>query len=289
MKDMVKRAGNISVSGNIILFAAKLVAGIATGSLAIVADAWHTLSDSISSVILLVGNKKAKKPADHEHPFGHGRAELVSSVMIGTILGMVAIDFTMEAIKKLFSPHAPRYSITAIAIIAVSILAKELMAQYAFYAARKTGSAAVKADGWHHRSDALSSLILLAGIILAGSIPYADSILALIISALIALTAYHILRDAISPLIGESPERETEKNIQDIVDKHQDSKEKIHHLHIHRYGDHTEATFHIVLDGKTSLENAHKTASDIEKDIRKELNIEATIHVEPFDDWQDEK
>lgn len=288
-KDYIKRAGNLSIAGNIALFIAKLAAGLSTGSLAIIADAWHTLSDSISSVVLIIGNKKAKKPADKEHPFGHGRAELVSSVMIGTILAMVAIDFCIEAVKKLFEPHSPAYSSTAITIIAVSILAKEAMAQYALYAAKKTASPAVKADAWHHRSDALSSLILLAGILLAGTIPYADSILALIISTLIAISAYHILRDTISPLIGESPEKKTRADIQQIVDKHQTNKHAIHHLHIHRYGDHTEATFHIVVDGKTTLKNAHKTATDIENDIRKELNIEATIHVEPVEEWQEEE
>ena len=156
--------GWLSIFTNIILFGLKYWAGIVTGSVAIIADAWHTLSDSISSVIVLIGIKISDKPADKEHPFGHGRAELIASMIIGVLLAIIAFNFVLESIEKLKDHESVVYGKLAIIVTIVSILSKEMLAQYAFWAGRKIKSPILKADGWHHRSDAISSILILIGI-----------------------------------------------------------------------------------------------------------------------------
>jgi cation diffusion facilitator family transporter len=130
--------GWVSGIGNVILFALKLWAGMVTGSIALIADAWHTLTDTLSSLIVLIGLKIASKPADEEHPYGHGRAELISSLVIGILLILIGFHFGMAGYEKLQSHEITNYGIIAIVVTIVSLLAKEGLAQYAFYLGRKT-------------------------------------------------------------------------------------------------------------------------------------------------------
>ena len=159
------RAGWISILVNIVLFALKYWAGVSSGSVAIIADAWHTLSDSISSIIVIVAVWFSTRPADKDHPFGHGRAEMLAAIIIGVILAVVAFEFGMESIRRILNRDAADYGIVAIVVTAVSVLTKEGLARYALMAGKKSGSRSLKADAWHHRSDAISSAIILVGIL----------------------------------------------------------------------------------------------------------------------------
>jgi cation diffusion facilitator family transporter len=143
----IAREGWLSIIGNIFLFGLKYWAGIVTGSLALVADAWHTLTDSVSSVIVLVGGKISNKPADDEHPFGHGRAEHIAAIIIGVLLAIVAFDFIMGAIEKFGTKEKTVFGTVAWVVTILSIFVKEGMAQYAFWAAKKADSSILKADG----------------------------------------------------------------------------------------------------------------------------------------------
>ena len=134
------REGWLSIITNIILFGLKYWAGIITGSIALIADAWHTLTDSVSSVIVLIGGKISRKPADDDHPFGHGRAEHIAAMIIGLLLALVAFDFIMSAIEKFGTREKTVFGTIAWIVTIISILVKELLAQYAFWAANKSGS-----------------------------------------------------------------------------------------------------------------------------------------------------
>nr|HPJ72864.1 cation diffusion facilitator family transporter [bacterium] len=158
-----------SIALNCLLFAAKYAVGLATGSVAITADAWHTLSDSVTSILVLAGVKVSRKPADAAHPFGHGRAERVASLVIGVLLAMVAVFFGGDAVHRLIDGRRAEYGAAAIWVTAASVVIKEAMARFSSWAGRKTGYTALKADAWHHRSDALSSLVILAGILFGGA------------------------------------------------------------------------------------------------------------------------
>ncbi|UCH14583.1 MAG: cation transporter [Bacteroidales bacterium] len=274
--------GWMSISINILLFALKYWAGIVSNSIAIIADAWHTLSDSISSVIVLIGVKISNKPADKKHPFGHGRAELIASVIIGVILAIIGFDFFVNSIEKLRDKERATYGVLAIVAIVASIILKELLAQYAFWAGKKTDIKSLKADGWHHRSDALSSVIILAGVFLNKYFWWVDGILGILVAVFIFYAAYEILKNGINPLIGEVPDIELINKVKVISDRVAGQKTNIHHIHIHKYGHHTEITFHIRLPKDYIFEKVHNIATGIEISIKEELNIEATIHMEPL-------
>lgn len=275
------RAGWISILVNVLLFGLKYWVGITSGSVAIIADAWHTLSDSITSIIVVISIWIASRPADKEHPFGHGRAEIVATTIIGVLLAVIAAEFFMESVQRLIERKAANYGTLAIVITAISVLAKEGLARYSIIVGKKTGSRSLKADAWHHRSDAISSVVILAGIFLNKYIWWIDGAMGIVVTLLILHAAYGILKEVFNAFLGEKPDKQTVNKINDICTKHYESAVYPHHIHVHHYGEHTEMTLHIKLDKGLSLEGAHNLASMIEDDIRTELGIEATIHTEP--------
>ncbi len=274
--------GVVSIIVNIILFTLKYWAGIISGSVAMLADAWHTLSDSFTSVIVITGIRLSGKRADHKHPFGYGRWEEIASIFIGFVLAIVAYEFIREAYDRFKSHEAANYGMIAIIVTIISILVKEGLSQYAFYIYRKTGLSTVRADAWHHRSDALSSVIILVGIFLKKRFWWIDSLLAVIVSLMLLWAVYDIIKTAIFSLLGEKPSNELISKIKVIAKRTTTMELYLHHFHIHAYGAHKELTFHIKIPEKTELKEAHKIATEIELKILKELNIQATIHTEPL-------
>jgi len=269
---------------NVGLFVLKYWAGIVTGSIAIIADAWYTLSDSFTSIVVLVGIKISTKPADQEHPFGHGRAEWIASIIIGILLALIAFNFISESVQRLRSRESVRYGAIAISVTIISILAKEALAQYALWAGRKTDSKAVKADAWHHRSDALSSLIILIGIFFNRFFWWIDGVLGIIVALLILYAAFDILRDSVNPMLGNEPPAGLIEQIKKLCWESIGEEVHAHHFHIHDYGAHAELTFHIRLPQKMTLKEAHDIVNRIENSIKSKLDIDATIHIDPIRD-----
>ncbi len=273
--------GWLSIVSNIILFGVKYWAGIASGSIALLADAWHTLSDSVSSIIVLIGIKASAKPADETHPFGHGRAELVSSLVVGILLLIISYTFARDSIDNLINRDDAVFGTLAIVVTIASIVIKEALAQFALFAYRKTGSQTLKADGWHHRSDALSSLVILVAILFGSEFWWLDGVLGILVSIMIAYTAYEILKETIDLLLGKDLGSDLKQKIKSICIEEINECVQPHHYHLHDYGHHKELTFHIKLPGKTSLEEAHDVATRIEERLEADLGIMTTIHMEP--------
>jgi len=273
--------GWISIFVNIFLFILKYWAGIITGSVAILADAWHTLSDTMSSVIVIIGAKVSAKPPDEEHPYGHGRAELVAAVLIAALLGFVGYEFITDSVKKLLNKQEVIFGTLAIVATATSIILKEGLAQYAYWLWRKTGLASVKADALHHRTDAISSVLILVGIMAGKYFWWIDGVLGIIVSLMILVAAYQILKEAVSPILGEAPDPAITKKIKQVAATITPRDLHIHHIHIHTYGSHIELTFHIYLPKEMSVEESHDLTVMLEKQIKSEMNMVATIHVEP--------
>ena len=274
--------GFISTILNILLFGLKYWVGIQTFSVAIVADAWHTLSDSLTSVIVIIGFKISSKPADKEHPFGHGRAELISSVIIGTLLAIIGFNFLMESIHRFVNHQSANYQNLAVIMFIISTIIKEGLAQFSIRAGKKINSYSLIADGWHHRSDAIVSFLILIGIFLGEYFWWVDSIMGIVVSLLIFYTAYNISKNAISALIGEKPDENLISEIRKIVNYNISRDVKLHHLHFHIYGNTKELTFHIRLPGDMRLEEAHQIATNLEEKIKEKVDIETTIHIEPL-------
>jgi len=272
--------GWISIITNLLLFSFKFMAGTVSGSIAITADAWHTLSDSLSSLVVVIGSIAASKKPDKQHPFGHGRAELVASLMIGFMLTLVAYHFLEEAIVRLQQKEVVSYGMLAYSAIISSVLFKEFLARLNLHFARLNNSSSLKADGWHHRSDSLSSLVILVGMVIGNKLWWIDSLLAGIVSIMILITAFEIIKEASDKLMGSAPSAEQIKAIKTICAENCDEELQPHHFHLHEYGDHREITFHIRFDGDIPLRKAHQIASKVEELVRKKLAVVATIHLE---------
>lgn len=276
------REGWISIVANIFLFALKYWAGLVTGSIALIADAWHTLTDSVSSVIVLIGGKISRKPADDDHPFGHGRAEHIAAIIIGVLLALVAFDFVLGAIDKFGTREKTTFGTVAWVVTIVSIVVKELMAQYAFWGFKKTNSSILKADAWHHRTDSLSSLVILVGILFSNYFWWTDAVLGFIVAIMIAYASYEILSKEIKSLLGESPSDELLLDIRETAQREFDQPLHLHHIHIHTYGNHTEMSCHIKLEPQMQLDEAHEICTKIEEAIEARFGFMSTVHPEPI-------
>jgi cation diffusion facilitator family transporter len=222
----------------------------------------------------------SRKPADDKHPFGHGRSDLISSVIIGLLLALIGFEFLLKSVEQIRSGVGVDYGTAAIVVTVLSILVKELLAQFAFWADRKSTNTILRADGWHHRADALSSIIILVGILCSSFATWIDGALGMLVSLLIFYASYEILSDSVSRLIGETPDRNLIKEIDTIIEK-MGLDVQPHHFHLHRYGDHIELTFHLTMAADLTLEDAHEKAHMIELELRDQLGIESTIHMEP--------
>ncbi|MGQ1889532.1 cation diffusion facilitator family transporter [Thermophagus sp. OGC60D27] len=272
----------VSIILNIALFILKYWAGLLSHSVALIADAWHTLFDSVSSMAVLLGLKFSNKPADHRHPYGHGRAELIASLIVGILLAVVGFNFLAESLIK-FKEQAPfNFGSVAIWVTVVSVVVKETMARYSIIIGKNIQSNSLKADGWHHRSDAISSVVILIGIFLGGRIWWIDSVMGIFVSFMIFYTTYGIMKDTISILLGENIETDMKEEIKIIGSG---IKENLfldpHDFKIHHYGNHSELVFHIRLPGDFSLSKAHSIASEYEARIVDKYRIGVTIHIDP--------
>ncbi|MDD5635840.1 MAG: cation diffusion facilitator family transporter [Atribacterota bacterium] len=274
----------IVLLANTLLVVFKYWIGLQLNSVAIMAEAWHGLSDSLTTIIVFIGFRIAGKPPDKEHPFGHGRMEVISSLVIAVILSLVSFNFFIDSVNRIIQRQSIEYNQAALIIFIASVMLKEFMAQISISIGRKIKSEALITDGWHHRSDAFASLIIIIGIFLNPYFWWIDGIMGIIISLIIAKIAYNILSDTVSKLIGEEPGEEFNRELKRIVQDNTVKNVKLHHIHLHRYGDHRELTFHIVLPEEMKLGQAHEVATGLEQKINSHLNVETTIHIESEED-----
>lgn len=273
--------GWLSIIINTLLFALKYWAGVVSGSIAIIADAWHTLSDSLTSIIVLLGVKISNRPADEKHPFGYGRAELIAAIIIGVILGTVALNFIIESVHKFQNRESAGFGTVAIVVTIVSILLKEGVAQFALRIGKKVNSKILIADGWHHRSDAISSVIILAGIFLNKYFWWMDAALGIAVALMLFYATYEILKDTIESLLGTDIDEQTLNQLKELCNNVAGFDILVHHVHLHTYGDHKEMTYHIVLPARMTLEEAHIVVEALEQEIKDEMGIMATTHLDP--------
>ncbi|MBE0515995.1 MAG: cation transporter [Methanophagales archaeon] len=274
--------GWLSIALNVILFGFKYWAGIKSGSVAMVADAWHTLSDTFTSLIIVVSFVIAARPADKRHPFGHGRAEVIGALIIGTLLTVVGLTFLKESILRLQNYQAAQFATLAIIVFGISMILKEALAEFSLWAGKKIDSRALLADGWHHRSDAIASGLIVIGALSGAYLWWIDGVMGIFVSALILYATYDILKGAVGSLLGEKVDPILEAKIKNLIKTIAPSVSCLHHLHLHRYGDHIELSLHIKLPTEMNLKEAHDLATMLEEAIRIELKVEPTIHVEPL-------
>ena len=277
-----KLQGWISVFINAILFVIKLIIGIVVGSVSIIADAIHTLSDVISSGVVIWGFHEAEKPADPEHPYGHGRVEYIATLIISILLVIVGIEFIRSSVERIMNPSPISPTWLMIIIILATVFLKELTARYAVFLSHKISSGTLHADAWHHRADAISSLLVIVAMI-AGKYGYdsVDGWAGLGVASFIIWTGVTIAKEAISDIIGTPPTDDEIDDIKQVVSVI-DGVLGVHDITVHSYGNDKFVSTHIEVDESISSAKAHDIAEDVEYILYKKMSIEPTVHIDPI-------
>ena len=273
--------GWISVLVNSILFILKLVIGVMVGAVSVIADAVHTLSDVVSSIVVIWGFKQAEKPADVEHPYGHGRVEYIATLIIAILLCVAGIEFIEASIDRIQNPEQVVAEWWMILILMVTIILKEITARYAEFLSTKIASGTLHADAWHHRIDALSSL-LVVGALIAGKYGYpsSDGWAGLGVALFLIYTGFIIAKDAVDDLIGKPPTSEEVEAIRQIV-MSVDGVLGAHDIIIHSYGHDKFASVHVEIDADETTAVAHDISEEVEDKLEKAIGVEPTVHLDP--------
>jgi cation diffusion facilitator family transporter len=274
----------ISIIGNILIFLIKLSLGIFINSIALIADGFHSLSDVSTSGVVIFGFRIAKKKPDKEHPYGHGRAEYIATLIIAILLILVGIGFIQQSIERIINLETIQhgeYAIIISIIVIISAIMKELMARYSNAIAKKIDSDVLKADAWHHRSDAISSIGVAIGILGARyGFPILDPIFGIVVSVIIIYVGIKLVRTASNFLLGQSPDQELIKQIKAIAQK-TDNVLGIHDISIHDYGTTKILTIHTEVNSNLPLNEAHKIADNLENNISTKTRYSTIIHLDP--------
>ena len=275
---------------NVLLTGVKFAAGLLGHSAAMLADAVHSLSDLLTDAIVLLFVRISSKPADRDHAFGHGKFETLATSIIGVALLVVAGGIIFSAGKALLDwmhgADLPKPGTVALWAALLSILLKELTFQYTIRQGRKLDSPALKANAWHHRSDALSSIGALVGIggavLLGRRWTVLDPLASLVVAFFIIRVALRLLKQSIDELMEASLPEEVEQEILRLVNSFPDVSDP-HNLRTRRIGSHYAIELHIRMDGDIPLVQAHARAHDIEERIKERFGPDThiTVHVEP--------
>ena len=273
--------GWISIFTNLTLFIVKLFYGFISNSIALIADAFHTLSDMASSAVVVFGFKMASKPADKEHPFGHGRAETISAFAISILIGFAGLEFIKTSINRFIGNEIIEISRMLFVIVIITIILKECLARLSLSLAEKIQSNTLRADGIHHRSDMFSSLLVLVafGAVQLGY-PKMDALMGLGVGTMMIYSAYKIVRSAIDDLLGKPMDRKTVHQIITIA-KEVEEVSNVHDIVIHTYGAQKFISLHLEIDEGKSPEKMHDIADKVEKKLSNEMEADVVTHVDP--------
>ena len=285
MEKIAMKVSIISIIANVVLAAFKLVAGVFAHSGAMISDAIHSASDVFSTFVVMIGIKIASKEPDEEHPYGHERMECVAAIILATILCITGLGIGKNALGSITGGSTEIVIPGVLALIAaiVSIIVKEAMFWYTRHYAKKIDSGALMADAWHHRSDALSSIGALIGIIFARmGYVMMDSIACLVICVFIVKAAYDIFKDAVDKMVDKSCSIEVEDEIRAIV-MAEDGVRGIDSLSTRLFGNKMYVDLEIRADGEKTLNETHEIAEAVHDSIeaRFEKVKHIMVHVNP--------
>ena len=274
--------GFVGIGLNILLFAGKLAAGTLSGSIAITADAFNNLSDAGSSVVTLLGFRLAGKKPDAGHPFGHGRLEYVSGLIVAGLILLMGAELAKSSVDKIFHPEAVTFSWLAAGILLASIGVKLYMYLYNRAVGKKIKSAAMSATAADSLSDtAATSAVLLAMVIGKLTDVQLDGWVGLVVALFILWSAVQAARDTISPLLGQAPDPMLVKEIESLVMAH-DTVVGIHDLVVHDYGPgRCIISLHAEVPADEQVLELHDVIDNIEEELAQKLHCEAVIHMDP--------
>lgn len=274
--------GAVGIFLNLLLFAGKLLAGILSSSIAMTADAFNNLSDAGSSLVTLIGFRLAGQKPDPDHPFGHGRAEYLSGLVVAMLILLMGFELLKSSVDKIFHPQAVTFSLPAILILAASILVKFYMYFYNRRLGRKLDSAAMTATGIDSLSDTVATLaVLLSAIIARFTDLQLDGWCGVLISVFIFLAGIRAAKETIDPLLGKAPDPAFVQKIGDLVLANE-SVVGMHDLVIHDYGPgRVMISLHVEVSANEDFSAIHDVIDNIEHDLAATLGCEAIIHMDP--------
>ncbi len=274
----------VSIAGNLILAAIKVIMGLVLNSISLLADAAHTAADVLTSVVVLVGFQLAKAPPDEKHPFGHGRVEFLSTLMIAILLGVVGVQFGLSSYGRLRNAAEVKGSFAVALIMLAGAVVKEWMTGFAIFLGKKADAQALIGDAWHHRTDAIASALVSAAIIASGYGHFwVDAVLGLMVSVLILYTGIDLGLSAGSSLIGEQASPALLQEINQVAMGCKGVK-GLHRVLVHDYGGRKSVSLHITVEDGLSLSASHDIATEVERSISSRVHGDIVVHVEPQED-----
>ncbi|WP_164995828.1 cation diffusion facilitator family transporter [Miniphocaeibacter massiliensis] len=278
----IKKSGVIGLFLNLLLFAVKLVIGIIINSVAVISDAFNNLADSMSSVVTLIGTYLAEKPADEEHPYGHGRFEYISSLVVAFLILVTGLTLLKESVVKIFNPEDLNFSVITTSILIISIIVKIFIYRYNKVLGEKINSITLIGVA----KDALSDILSTIGIIISILIYYyfdinLDGFIGVVVSFIVLKSGYDIAMDSIDVILGKAPDKELINKIEDIL-KSGKYVEGVHRLNIYEYGrGNIYGSVHLDFPCSLYFRDVHETADELENRIYDECKVKIAIHMDP--------
>ena len=278
-----KVAGAIGIATNLLLFAIKLVAGFLSGSVAVMADAVNNLTDSGSSIVMLVGFKLAGKPADEKHPFGHARMEYLSGVIVSFLVLFLGLELGRTSVEKIISPQPADFNLLALGILAVSVVIKLWQCFFYRSVGKTIHSDTVFATSSDSRNDAIATTVVLLGALITRFTgANLDGVLGLAVAVFIVISGVKLVIETGNPLLGVAPDEALVKQIYEKILSYE-GVFGIHDLTVHNYGEgKCFASVHCEVPAERDILLSHDIIDNIERDFEKDLGIHLVIHLDPI-------
>ena len=279
----IKSVTNLSITGNILLAATKMVVGFLAGSTALVADGIHSLSDMTTDIAVLVGIHFGSKQPDSKHPYGHGRIETFSAVLIGIALVVVGAAMIYRASIDIAAGKYVKPGFIVLIVAVVSIIVKELLYRVTRKVAVRSHSPVLYANAWHHRSDALSSIAVVIGFVsLQLGFKYGDQMATVAVGLMIILVAVGILGDSLRELTETAVDKDTIKHIENIINANSRIRQW-HKLRTRTLGRELFLDLHILVAPDLNITAAHEIAEGLENALHEQISrpVNITVHIEP--------
>lgn len=277
-------SGFAGIFCNVLLCVGKLIVGTVTNSVSITGDALNNLSDAGSNVFTIAGTKLASKPVDEEHPFGHGRMEYISSLIISIFIFLMGFELGKSSIDKILHPQSVKFSLVSLFVLIAAVGVKMWMAVFNNRLYKITGNINMKAVSRDSLNDCIATGATIAALLISHftSFKYADGIMGLIVTILIFIAGIDILKDVLGSLLGKAPDPELVKGIEEIMLSN-DKIVGVHDLIVHDYGPgRIIASAHAEVPCDCDILEIHDIIDNIEKEISRKLNIIICIHMDPI-------
>jgi cation diffusion facilitator family transporter len=276
-------AGIVGIVSNLILFIIKLIVGFLTKSIAVTADAFNNFTDSASSLITIIGFKLSKAPADEKHPFGHGRVEYISALLVSFMVIFVGLQFIKSSFNRILNPSKVVFETVPFILMILSILTKIWLARFNGTIGSKISSSALKAASFDALGDVITSTVVAFSLLLSlwTSFPL-DGYIGIIVALLILYNGYQLVKETLNPLLGEAPDPELAAAIKENLLSYKYIS-GVHDLIIHNYGPgRCIASIHAEVPSDINIVKIHNIIDEAEREISAKLNIVLVIHMDPI-------